>query len=198
MIQFFDPDETITLTLDERTERRKGPTWVLLASSLPPERGKKGPSRWLPRAPLHRVHERGPPKGTTAVPLYGAAHGSSCTRALAKGATAAPPSPLPHPPWKRLLRRLWHAAKREKGREMNGLGFGENAGRRFCLVESHGEPSDPDGWLRAAELAFGLGGKRDSRPRPRLRPGHGGARAPRAKFASGPKNSMKSFSFIYF
>jgi len=58
----------------------------------------------------------------------------------------------------------------------------ERPGRGFCSAEAHREPSDRIRWQTVLGPALGPGGRRDSWPRPRLRPGRrGGAASGRAR-----------------
>ena len=134
-------------------------------------------------------------KSTTAVPLDGAAWGSSSTRAPTKGATAAPP---------RFLSRAIvvrsesgresqrHAEEREEN-EKNDLGF-----RRatviavFISVENDGQPSDRDERLRAIGPDIAQAGKEN--PGPGLGCGLGTGKRARAR-SVGPRARARGRNF---
>jgi hypothetical protein len=87
------------------------------------------------------------------------------------------------------LGRLLAAAWKRERRERVSARVSARASVRFCSVGFLARPLDADGWLTIAEPSRGPGGKRLSRPRPRLRPGARASR--RAIFGFGPHRGLE-------
>jgi hypothetical protein len=69
------------------------------------------------------------------------------------------------------LGRLLAAARKRERRERVSARVSARASARFCSVGFLVRPLDADEWLTITGPSRGPGGKRLSRPRPRLRPG---------------------------